>query len=301
MFEKIKKLFGSTATTNKPLYASNHPAAKEIAETEKLAASVLSIEEEDAIKTRGFNTGDYFTIKEILDSAISKCQDDPDLFYARASLHYFFLQGEDGMKDREHCLSLEPDHFDAKMKRDHFSTWEGVFEMTEFNESSTTVPPAILKGIEVGQQIQVVRDHLFGAIALFMPYSQDYMQGCNRIRWELRWVNTPFGKIAAHYLFLDNGKFQELFIPHLSSDEPKINENYWLLRRLSRESYLIIAFIDGSSVVRCERFLFPRKLAVDLNRMEKDLIKDGPAASMDVIQQAVQWYMQNSDESNLKY
>lgn len=300
MFEKIKGLF-SDKKNIPPLYSSNHIAAKEIAKAEKIAVGISSSQITGVIKTRSFNTDDYLKLKEVLDCAILKCPDDPNLFYARACAHYYALQGEDGMKDRDHCLSLMPDHFDANMKKENFSSWEGVFELSGFSEDSTSIPNSILKGIESGQLTQVIRDHLSGAIVLFIPRSQLNMDGYNKMRWELRWESTPHGKIAAHYIFLDNGKFHEQFIPHLANDDVTIKDNYWILRRFANVSYCIIAIIDGDSIVHNEKFIFPHKLVTTLKLMEKDLIKDGPAVSIEDVQQAAQWYMKNSNENSLKY
>ena len=187
------------------------------------------------------------------------------------------------------------------MRKENGSSWDGVFLLPGFNEESTSVPSSILNEIEIGQQTQVVRDQLKGAITIFVLSSQVNLQGCKKLRWDLRWENTPQGNVAAHYLFMDNGKFLEQFIPHLSGDEPRVNDNYWLLMRLARVSFCIIAVIDGTSIIRSERYIFSQNLTTTLKKMEKDLIKNGPAKSISQVEQAAQWYMQNSDENSLKY
>jgi hypothetical protein len=121
------------------------------------------------------------------------------------------------------------------------------------------------------------------------------------MRWEMKWESTPYGNVATHYLFLDNGQFQEFFIPHLTEGAPKINSNYWLLRRLATEQFCFIVINRGSSVVRNERYMFTPKLLNTLSEMGSDLIESNSALSMSQFKIAVQWYMQNSDESSLKY
>lgn len=303
----FRKLFGlkskaDSETTKQlpPIYESSHPAAGEIKEAEAVIAQVIDMKLGDRMLI-SFNLEDYLRVKEIMDRAIAKCPNDADLLYARASLHYLAMQGEDGMKDRDHCLTLAPGHFDAGMSKAHFKSWNGVLHFPGWDESSARISDVIARYIEMGQTAQIIRDHLKGAFAVFIQSSQVKMEGCHKMRWDLKWVDTPYGKIAAHYLFLDNGQFVELFIPHLSDAEPKANTNYWILRRLANLSYCFIAIIQGRTVIRNERYIFPPKLVNALKSMEADLIKDGPAASMGHCQKAAQWYMQNSDVSSLKY
>lgn len=284
-----------------PLYAKNHPASREISEVEAVVSETIRIKTTGDIRETSFTSHDYNHIKEILDRALEKCRDDADLVYARASLHYLFLQGEDGKNDRERCLRLDPDHFDAVMKRDHFKSWDTVFHLPRWDESQTELPEVMAKQLERDRTLQVARDHLRPAITVVIPASRVNLAGCSRLRWELRWESTPKGKVAAHYLFLDNGQFQEFFVPPLADGEPNPNSNYWLLQRLARENYCLIVITDGRSVVRNERFLFPASLRQTLVGMGADLLKSGPVISLQEFQRAAQWYMQNSDESSLKF
>jgi hypothetical protein len=310
MIQLLKRLFGDNASSRStqpmPLYSAKHPAADEISEAEKaaseiLVSNVISETSGYAITERSINSPEYFHIKSILDNALQKCPDDPELIYARSSLHYWYLQGEDGMKDRENCLSLNPNHFDARMKGAHFKSWETVFHFPQWDEHHKVLPDAIIKSVESGSRLQLVRDHLRGAIALIVPENLISLDGCSKMRWELRWNSTPEGNIAAHYLFLDNGQFGEFFVPHLAEEEPTMNANYWLLRRLANEQYCFIVICRGNTVIRNERYLFPSKLMKTLSKMESDLIKTGPISSLAQSQEAAQWYMKNSDENTLKY
>ena len=159
----------------------------------------------------------------------------------------------------------------------------------------------MMKHVEMDHMVQVVRDHLKGAIAVVVPEKMLNLAGCSRMRWELRWESTPNGKVAAHYLFLDNGRFAEFFIPPMGEGDPKINNNYWLLRRMANERFCFITIFRGRSVIRNERYLFPPALLKTLSQMGSDLTETGPATSMPKFQTAAQWYMQNSDEGSLRY
>ncbi len=298
-----KRLFGGSQKPHQPnpLFSGKHPSAKEIAEAEDIVTKTIEIKVAGSGTITSFNSGDYLRIKEVLDRAVSKAPTDPDLLYARASLHYIALQGEDGQKDREQCLLLAPNHFDAKTKKDHATSWDSLFALPGWDERRSQLSDLMMKHVEMDHLVQVVRDHLRGAIAVVVPESRIKLAGCSKMRWELRWESTPQCKVAAHYLFLDNGQFAEFFIPHLAESEAKVNTNYWLLRRLAREQYCFIVINRGRSVIRNERYMFPQTLIRTLQKMESDLISGGPAASMSQFQSAAQYYMQHSDESSLKY
>lgn len=299
--KQSQKELRSSSDTLHPLFSVKHLSAKEIAEAEQVATQAIEIKVAGSGMITSLNSTDYLQMKEILDRAVAKSPSNTDLLYARASLHYLALQGEDGQKDREQCLYLAPDHFDAKMKKDNFKSWDTLFNVPGWDEHRTTLSDLIMKYIEMDHMVQVVRDHLRGAVAVVVPENRINLNGCSRLRWELRWETTPYGKVAAHYLFLDNGQFMEMFIPHTSTPEPKINSNYWLLRRLATEKYCFIIVTRGQSVVRNVRYMFPPKLITTLEAMGTELIKSGPSASMAQCQKAAQWYMQNSDESSLRY
>jgi hypothetical protein len=239
---------------------------------------------------------------ELFNKAIAKAPNDPDLLYARASLHYFTMQGEDGQKDRNRVLELSPTHFDALMNKEYFKTWDSLFRLPSWQDKKTTLPEFMTRFIEMGHYTQVVRDHLKGAVAIVVPENPNIgLDGCTKIRWDLKWVESPHGKVAAHYLFLNNGKFQEMFIPHLTENEPTINSNFWLLKRLAAEKYCFIVIVRGSKVIWNERYFFPTELLKTLKKLEGDLKTDGAISSMNKFQTAAQWYMNNSDINTLKY
>lgn len=303
-------LFGKPSIENQtkanleqiPLYSSKHPASIEIQEIEKIIDKSIEVKIVGDSPLYSSNSGSYLDIVNLFDQAVAKAPDDPDLLYARASLHYFHLQGKDGQDDRNRVLELSPTHFDASMNKEYFKSWDTLLQLPGWDENKTTLPDLMAKHLQLGHSAQLIRDHLRGAIAIVVEENPNIgLNGCSKIRWDLKWVNTPQGKVAAHYLFLNNGKFQEMFIPHLDGNEPKINSNYWLLKRLAAEKYCFIVIVRGSKVSWNERYFFPPELLKTLKKLEGDLKTDGAISSMNRFQSAAQWYMNNSDVSTLKY
>ncbi|HEY5593050.1 MAG TPA: hypothetical protein VIK55_18800 [Paludibacter sp.] len=303
-------LFGKPSIENQtksnlgqiPLYSSKHPAHIEIQEIEELIDKTIEIKIVGDSPLYSSNSDSYLDIVNLFDQAVAKAPEDPDLLYARASLHYFHMQGKDGQVDRNRVLELSPTHFDASMSKEYFKSWDSLLKLPGWNETKTTLPDFIAKHVQLGHLAQLVRDHLRGAIAIVVQENPNIgLDGCSKIRWDLKWVNTPHGKVAAHYLFLNNGKFQEMFIPHLAEDEPTINGNYWLLKRLAAEKYCFIVIVRGTKVIWNERYFFPSELLKTLKQLEKDLKTDGAISSMTKFQTATQWYMNNSDVSTLKF
>jgi len=305
----ISNLFGKPPFENQqvtgseqiPLYSPDHPAHEEIRKIEELAEKTIKVKVCGNSAMFSHNSEDYFQMVELFDKAVAKVPNDADLLYARASLHYFGMQGKDGQDDRTRVLIMSPSHFDATMCKEHFKSWDSLFRLSAFDQSKTPVSPIITDDIERGRYAQVVRDHLRGAVAIILPENPNINLAGTKIRWELKWINTPNGNVAAHYIFFSNGKFQEMFIPHLTENEPKINSNYWLLRRLALEKYCLIGIVRGSKVIWSQRFVFSPSQLKTLQQLGADLKKDGPVSSMDKFQTASQWYMNNSDEGALKY
>jgi hypothetical protein len=306
----FKSLFGKPSVENQtksnleqvPLYSSKHPAFKEILQIEEKSEKTIKFEVTGSSTLTTYNSGDYLQLIELFNQAIAKAPGDPDLLYARSGLHFLALQGEDGQKDRDSVLKISPNHFDAFMNKEHFKTWDSLFQLPCWDEKKTVLTDLMKKHIESEHYAQVVRDHLRGAVAIVVPENPNIgIEGCSKIRWDLKWISTPHGKIAAHYLFLNNGKFQEMFMPHLTGSDPSINSNFWLLKRLVLENYCFIVIVRNSKVIWNERFIFPPVLLKTLSQMGIDLKKDGAISSMDKFQTAAQWYMNNSDVSTLKY
>jgi hypothetical protein len=285
-----------------PLYSPKHPAHVEIQEIEKLFDRTIEIKIVSNTPIYSSNSGSYMDILNLFDKAIAKAPDDPDLLYARACLYYFHLQGKDGQVDRNRVLELSPTHFDAIMNKEYFKSWDTILHLPGWDENKTVLPDLMANHLRLGHSAQIVRDNLRGAIAIVIHENPSIgLEGCTKIRWDLKWVESPNGKVAAHYLFLNNGKFQEMFIPHLTEDEPTINSNFWLLKRLSAEQYCFIVIVRGSRVIWNERYFFPTELLKTLNKLEGDLKTDGAISSMNKFQTAAQRYMDNSDINNLKY
>lgn len=306
MMNILSKLFSSPAKAGNrlktPLYSAEHPAYKEIQGIEELLEKTIDVKISGNTPLFSGNSVHYGDIMDLFSKALGKAPDDPDLLYARASVNYFYLQGGDGKADRDRVLEICPSHFDAMMSRDHFQTWETLPQLPTWNEKKSTIPELIATNVATTHYAQIVRDNLRSAFAIVVPWSPGIdLKGCTKIRWELKWVDTPHGKLAAHYLFLNNAKFQEMFIPHLSESEARVNHNYWMLRRLADEKYCFIVITSGKSVLWNERYMFPSALQNTLQRLGNDLKKDGPASSMVKCQNAAQWYMNNSDINALKY
>ena len=303
-------LFGKPSIENQtrsnsvriPLYSTKHPAFNQIREIEKMIDETIKVQIIGDAPLYSSNSGSYLDMLKLFDEAVAKAPDDPDLLYARASLHYFHLQGKDGQDDRNRVLELSPSHFDASMNKEYFKSWDPILKLPGFDENRKTLPDFMAKHLQLGHSAQLVRDHLRGAIAIVVQETPNIaLDGCSKIRWDFKWINTPHGKVAAHYLFLNNGKFQEMFIPHLAENEPTINSNFWMLKRLTTEKYCFIIIVRGSKVIWNERYFFPAELLKTLKKLEADLNKDGAISSMEKFQAAAQWYMNNSDVSTLKH
>jgi len=167
-------LFGKPSIENQtktnlgqiPVYSPKHPAHVEIQEIEELIDKTIEIKIIGDSPLYSSNSGSYLDILNLFNQAVTKASNDPDLLYARASLHYFHMQGKDGQDDRNRVLELSPSHFDASMSKEYFKSWDTMLNLPGWDENKTNLPDLMAKHVQLGHSAQIVRDHLRGAIAI---------------------------------------------------------------------------------------------------------------------------------------
>ena len=183
----------------------------------------------------------------------------------------------------------------------HFASWRTAFHLPHWDVNEATLPDQVAERLSVGQNLQLVRDHLRTAVAIVCPEDVVGFEGCAKVRWDLHWVKTPAGHVAAHYVHLDTKKFAEFFLPHLAGGDARLDQGYWQLRRLGQEDYCFVVATKVNKVTWNSRYRFPAALRTKLANMAKDLTANGPVASAQQSHAAAQWHMDNSDPSILKY
>lgn len=282
----------------------DHPAADWIDEAADEADEGIRLEMDGLATTASLNTEVAGRILAAVDKALEIAPDDPDLLVAKAAARTWAPGDEEVEALLDRALSIEPGHFDARMRRDHPQSWENVLLFPAFSEDMRTLPQVMGQYLQLGQLVQVVRDKLELTLAVVIPSPSEGFPVIDRSRWEMMWVKTPFGRVAEHYTVLDIGgetRAAEGVIPHLAEAQPGVRNGYWILRRMAHVSSMILAFADGHKVIYSSRYRIPAEERRSLSAMADELERSGPATDRVAVQQAADWHVQNFELDSIRF
>ncbi len=286
-----------------PVSSPDHPAAAWIQEASDAADQGIELHMESMTSTLQTNSEAGARILSAIERALEITPDDADLLVARAGAR-MFAPGDDEVPDiLRRALDIEPDHFDARMRLEHPS-WENLFLFPSFSEDMGTLPQVMGQYLELGQMVQVVRNKLELSLAVVVPGPSEGFPHVDRSRWELMWVETPYGPIAEHYLIIEvqgEARSAEACVPHLAEPEPGARNAYWILRRMPHVRSMVLAFADGHRVLHSSEYELPPKVHEVLARMDGDLERTGPATDMGALQQAANYHVQTFDPGTLRF
>jgi hypothetical protein len=253
---------------------------------------------------------------ELIEKALAVAPADVHLLYAKAcAIDDVEVRSGRPVTNVERFGKLHPSHFDVSMrtafrfKRPLEGNWQSLFEFDPWSKESTQLTRWMGSRLDSEMRAQIVRHCLTPAIAIVWRYGRnrsgaDVADKSNRLRWEVRWARTPYGKIAAHYVIAENGCFtQEAFLPPAISNPLSARDGYCILRRLAlvEDCFIIIADKDGK-VCRNEVFVFPQAVRDVLSEIERDLAAGEVFNPLvQPLDQATKWYMDHTDFDSIVF
>jgi hypothetical protein len=303
----VKRLFGAAqAESDASISSPSCLGRAEISQAEAFAESRIKLQySKEGTTITSATRADATALAGLIDKALLALPQSADLFYAKASAYYAGALIESAEQERRKALSANPEHFDATMIGTHLNTWEHLFQFPAWSEEKTTLPEVTMGRLGKNMTVQVVRDNLKAAILVIFQ-DQGFSAQVRRMRWEFKWVETPHGFIAAHYLVLDCGpddtRGMEALLPHAGSTEsPSPWHGYWLLQRLAGLEDCFLTLADGNRVVRNKRFTFPRSLQDTMRKMRNQLDRTGPISQSSEARPAAEWHMQHFDVDGIRF
>ncbi len=245
---------------------------------------------------------------ELIEQALRLAPQDTHLLYARACALDLAAGKTNEAGGNVHRFGNQyPHFFDVAMRKAFkFSTplpgdWENLFDLDPWSDKSTDLTSRMQGRLGSSKHLQLVRHCLTPAIAIVFPYGKnssgfDVAELRNKIRFDLRWTKTPYGKVAAIYLIGENNCFKsEGILPSAISNPLSLRDGYFLLRRLSVAGDCFLVIADGEGKARRnENFAFPEPILNRLSAMRRDL-EAGETTSPSSFPQAMKWYMDNTD------
>jgi hypothetical protein len=251
--------------------------------------------------------GRSFPLIDAIDKLLQITPHDPDVLFAKAEIYSLLRDDETGQRLRREVLRLEPNHFDAYMREQHFRDWENIFTYPGWSEDMTKVPPVILAVQNDEQFVQIVRDGLTLTLAIFVGVNrQNFPRKVVDARWKPLWIDTPFGPIFPHYAMfrLPSGKIYRQEYSLSPYPLRKIHQRHgnWLIRRFCEVGSVFLVVNEGDDVIFNFRSVYTESVCTMLASVKERLAKVTLPSDHDTqVQRAMQWYMENSDIETILY
>ncbi len=304
-------ILGSDLTPDRRLLTLNqtnptHPAHAQIEVAAQLADQVIHLNTVGDFTSMQIDGAGAMQLVAAIDEALVQAPDDPDLLVAKSGALCCAMQFKTAEEVLDQVLVSCPDHFEARMRKDHWSDWNNLFLFPPWSDKATRLHPLMA---QAGQLVQVVRDGLQLGVAVVRPVQRSmFPRGLSsqmRSKWELVWSETPYGPIVAHYIMVEDDPFDpfkaEGTIAPIVVEKDVPNSGYWLLKRLAllRSCFLVLA--DGDTVLYNRRYLFPDSFVATLNTISQKMTyqkvgRDQGAA----FQRAMHWHEQNFDMARIR-
>lgn len=244
-----------------------------------------------------------------IDEALQKSPHDLDLLVAKSGALCCATEFKTGEEILDQVLSINPEHFEARMRKDYWKKWPHLFTYPSWSEKATTLHPLMAKRRQQGHQVQIVRDGLQIGIAVIQRaqgLEPQELSPRTRSKWEPVWSDTPYGAVVAHYLLIEvvpgakpwrREGFLSTFVP----DGVTPTSGYWLLQRMNNTASCFLVLAQDSRVLHNKRYVFPGKLRSTLLSISQQAVQIATREDPKALQNACQWHMQNFDMERVHF
>ncbi len=303
-WQEILLLNTANGTPGLGLTDPNHPARKWIDEASEIANQASIVVKGgkpivEAIPPQFLS---------VVEKAIEKAPNDPDLLVAKAGALFWFAQVKEAEQVIDSVLSTTPSHFQARQLKNYSGTWPDLFCYPAWTERSTRLHHAMALDLDRSRSVQLVRDGLRIGIAVVRDATGIKMPkpltDTMPHKWEVLWSETPYSPVVAHYLLVEDDPAQpfrtEGFLPTFVPDGGAAESGFWLLQRASQINSCFLVITRGDEVLFNVRYTFPPKLVSTLREIAENCARrslktnEGFAA-------AQQWHMDNFDMKQIQF
>jgi hypothetical protein len=251
--------------------------------------------------------GECSAFLEAVDKALELAPNDPDLLFAKSEALEARMEGATAQEVRRRALTIAPNHFDCKMREQHYQEWENLFTNPAWSESMKEVPSVMLGWQRDGVPVQIVHDRLKPTFAILRAASRSrFPNSVRESRWKPVWVDTPFGPLFAHYVMLDLGggrisRDEALLSPYPVTPIHARNGD-WLVRRFCNIRSIFLVYNDGGHVLYNKRFIFPEAICDTLQSIANKVNQIAFTPDhIERFQKAANYYMQHSNTDDIAF
>jgi acyl carrier protein len=277
----------------------NHPARQFIDEATRIADTVVQLN----VNLMETNSISSMQLVSAIERALEKEPEDPDLLVAKSGALCCAMQFKTAEEVIDHVLSIDPEHFESRQRKEFWQKWEHVFQFPPWSPAAKTLHPVMSEHFQHQHSIQLIRDGLQIGIAVARPaQSREFPGGLpdrTPSRWVPIWSDTPYGAIVAHYTVIEDNPADpwkgEAFLPVSIPDETTSASGYWMLQRMCRINSCFIILTDGHNILYNNRYIFPDTLKSTLLEISDKMIRQSAKKDTEAFQKACQWHMNNFD------
>ncbi len=306
----LKRFLGQQkARPARGLEDPNHPARQQIDRASAIADQAVEIQVVGDGTIISSNTAAGMEIVAAIDAALEKAPGDLDLLVAKSGALYYAMQFKSAEEVIDQVLAVDPQHFEARMRKDHWADWPNLFTYPSWSEKATVLHPWMAAQVQANRPVQIVRDGLQTGIAIVRGMRrQDFPQGLSpqmRSKWEPVWSETPYGAVVAHYTLIEDNPADplkaEAILPTFVPSEMTPASGYWLLHRLNALRSCFIVITEGSQVLYNKRYMLPDSTRKTLRSIVEKITQRAAGPDLLAFQRAQQWHMQNFDMARVHF
>lgn len=308
----FKHLFGKKQSVSGKgeigLTDPTHPARVWIAEASKIADNVITFSGvENSILTH-IKGKEATNLVSTIEKAIETVSDDIDLLIAKSGALCCASRNTTAENVIDQVLSINPKHFEARMRKDHWEKWLHLFSYPSWSHLDTAINMQMAARLQSSHRMRIVRDGLQISIAIVVPVqTKEFPDGLSsgmRSKWEPKLCDTPYGTIVAHYLLVEDNPSSpyksEGFLPTFLPNEVNPNSGYWLLQRLSNINSCFLVLTDGHKVLYNNRYVFSAELRSTLRSISQKIVKKSTKEDLAAYQKAIEWYQEHIDINSVQ-
>jgi hypothetical protein len=282
-----------------------HPAREQLEQTVKIVDQYVEIilaGDQTAIKA---SVGEMEKALPSLNDAIALYPDDVDLLVAKASVLHASAQFKSAEEMLDLVLSKAPDHFEAKMWKNHWVTWRDALRFPKWEERLSSLHPVMADHFRHDRRVQVVRDGMQKTLAIVTGVQGPPFD--NRTQLRVDWVlsQTPYGPLVAYYLRIiepsGEPNTMEAFLPIFKPSVFSPLEGYFLVQQLAFTPYCFVVLVMGTTATINRRIVFGQKAVKKLRDMVLQLISTQSYLPQPQFKSATQWHMNNFDMKRLTF
>lgn len=316
----LKKLFGGNGPesqisqpkakklSSRGLLDPNHAARQFIDEASLIADRVVRLSAYGEGVVLETNSVDGMRLVSPIEKALEVAPNDLDLLVAKSGALCCAMQFKTAEEVIDHVLSMDPEHFEARQRKNHWHKWEHLFQYPSWSTAAKTLHPVMAAHFEHQHAVQLIRDGLQIGIAIVRPAQSNEFPGglTNRMpsKWVPIWSDTPHGAIVAHYTIIEDNPVEpwkgEAFLPINVPSEATPASGYWLLQRMCRVSSCFIILTDGENVLYNSRYTFPDTVRSTLLVISEKMARQSAGKDPMAFQQSCQWHMNNFDMKRIR-